>query len=795
MNILASYPWIKEYLKTKATPEEFAREISLRGPAVEKIISSGEAFKNIVVGKVLKVDKHPNADKLSLAKVDIGKREASIVCGGSNLAEGQFVAVALPGAKVRWHGEGELVELKPTEIRGVASEGMICAANEIGLFDLFPHAEREIMVLSATKPGISVGEAIGFEEPLFDMEATTNRPDCFAIVGVAREAAASGLGIFTYQDSKLPKVKGKPSLKVSINDKKESSRYLAAVINQVKVGPSPAWLQARLTQAGLRPVNNVVDVTNYVMLELGHPLHAFDRAAVTGDLVQVRRAKNGEKLKALDGKEYTLQETDLVIANKSQVMALAGVIGGEVSGTQSGTISIVLEAAAFDPVMVRKTSRRLNVLTDAALRFEKGLSAVSAEAALARAIEVLKGIIPSAQVVELIDCYPGKKKPAVFSFSPTFAEDLIGETLPAKTMKKILEDLGFGVTAKGLKWSVTVPAWREHDIEDERDLVEEVARIYGYHNVKPELPSGALSSAIPSASLFWEGEIKRLMEDIGWTEVMTYSFTNETQYKPLERSIDGLVKIANPLSAEFTHLRDMLLPGMLQVVAENQEREPRADLFELSNVYLASKNGLPSEESRFLALSYGADDEAFSSLKGLWETVVEKFGIRGASLRRVADASIYALHPGRSAEIVIGGEVVGVLGELSPRVLRAARIERRAGMLSLIMAKLEPHLHLAKSFSGIPEFPSIKRDLSFVVADRVTHDELVKKMSSIDQRIVSVERFDEFRGKGLPEGHKSLAYHLEFREEKSTMTTESADEILNKIRETLKVSFKADLRS
>ncbi|MEI7740940.1 MAG: phenylalanine--tRNA ligase subunit beta [bacterium] len=800
MNILASYNWIKEFLKTDATPDEFARELSLRGPGVEKVISVSGQFKNIVVGKLISVEKHPNADKLRVTQVDVGaKKPQQIVCGGSNLEVGQLVAVALPGSSVRWHGEGEPVLLASAELRGVKSDGMICGANEIGLTDLFPSSgEREILDLTFTKakPGTLVSTAVGLEDPIFDIEATTNRPDCLSMVGLALEASASGLGRFSFSESGLPKTKKvRDGLKIVIENKKLCSRYLGAVVRGVKVGPSPAWMRARLSQAGIRSINNIVDITNYVMLEIGHPMHAFDRAALEGDLIKIRSAKPGEKMLALDNKEYSLNERDLVIADAVKPIAIAGVIGGEESGTTEKTISVVFEAAAFDPGSVGKTSRSRDLITEASLRFEKGLSSHGCAWAMSRALELVRELMPESELTEIIDVNPKKSPVHVYGFRPAYAESLIGEKIPAQKQKKILESLGFVVSGKGTKWSVKVPFWREFDIEGERDLVEEVARIYGLHNIKPVLPAG-FSSRIAQAKnteFFWIDEMKSFLEATGWTETMTYSYTNAAIYKAIGQSTDTLLAVSNPLSSDFTHLRDKLLPNMLVAIKENQERYPSGKIYEIGNVFMPAQSGLPVEGLRFTAISYGHNEEGFASAKGLLETLADKFGFEGFRLMRMTDNILF--HPSRSAEILINGESVGMVGELRAEVQKGADLEHRAGVLTFDFAKLVPNMKLAKIFMGIPTFPSIKRDISFVVQDRLTHDEIMEAFLAVDALVIGAEKFDEYRGPEIGEKRKSLAYHLELRDPNATLTTAQADELLEKVRKVLRDRFAAEVRS
>ena len=396
MNILVSDNWLREYVKMKQSPEEFAAIISKTGPSVERIAKLGGDLDKVVVGKILSLAKHPNADKLRLTLVDVGAKKLNIVCGGVNLYENELVAVALVGAKVRWHGEGDLVTLEPATIRGVASEGMICGANEIGLADRFPHAEKEIMDLTPKpggeflKPGTLLADALGLKDSVYDIEVTSNRPDALGMVGMAREAAAATGGEFLWKEPRIPMLRGTVhGLQVKIQEKKLCSRYLGVRISGIVVGGSPDWLKERLAAAGLRPINSVVDITNYVMLELGQPMHAFDVSKIKGETIIVRTAMVGEKIKALDGNVYKLSPEMLVIADAAAPVAVAGIIGGAESGVTEDTTDIILEAASFNSASVRRTGRDLNIRTDAVMRFEKNVPSGVVAPAAARAAELV----------------------------------------------------------------------------------------------------------------------------------------------------------------------------------------------------------------------------------------------------------------------------------------------------------------------------------------------------------------------------------------------------------------------
>jgi phenylalanyl-tRNA synthetase beta chain len=424
-----------------------------------------------------------------LAVTDIGKKKATIVCGGSNLKPDQWVAVALEGAMVRWHGEGEPIKLEPAEIRGVKSEGMICAANEIGLYDAFPHEEREILDLGIAlpelklKPGTPLADVLGLAgDTVMDIEVTTNRVDSFSMVGMAREAAAILNQKLTWVPTKLPRP-GKSKLHISVQDKKLCTRYMAVKISGVKVGPSPWWLKRRLMGAGLRPINNLVDITNFVMLELGQPMHAFDGAKLEGAKIVVRKAKNGEKMPALDGKTYDLKEGMLVIADANKPQAVAGVMGSETSAVSGDTDVVIFEAATFDEVSVRRTARALNLYSDSQLRFEKGLSTEATEQALARAIELCLELCGGEVTSEIYDSRTTKYKPAQFSITFDKINELIGVAIKPKEAADTLKRLGFAVKTDAKKLTATVPWWRDHDIEDGRDLVEDGGEVAEWNSM------------------------------------------------------------------------------------------------------------------------------------------------------------------------------------------------------------------------------------------------------------------------------------------------------------------------
>lgn len=798
MNINISYNWLREFVPTKKAPEEVARLLSLSGPSVERIHHFGSEWDKIVVGKILDIKPHPNADKLRIVRTDIGARKLDIICGGTNLKEGMLSAVALSGSRVRWHGEGEFIELKPTEIRGVKSEAMIAAANEIGLFELFPHKEREVMDLSevsGAKPGAPLAEALGLEDYIFDTEVTTNRPDLLGMAMFAREAAAilrekcdekklSAL-------EKYPKPQIAEKIQIKVDDKKLCPRYTAAVVRGVKIGPSPLWLKLRLARAGISSICNAVDITNYVMLELGVPMHVFDIAKLNGGIV-VRRAGSGEKIKALDGNEYKLNSETLVIADSRRAAAIAGIMGGAETGVGAGTTDIVLEAASFDQTSVRRSSRALNLRSESSLRFEKGLSEDLPHRALARAVQLILELA-GGKCGPVADSRSGAYKPLKYSLSVSEAQKLIGAPVASGEMKRILTSLGFKVQGTS-KLAVTVPFFRDHDIEGSRDLIEEVARVYGYHRLPSRLPQGEIPQNALSADLFWEGRIKEMARGSGLNEVITYSFVSASMMEKMGFDLSRALRLWNPLTSDYEYMRTSLVPSLLDVVAKNQENFPEVKIFEIANVYYPRKNDLPKEESNLIAaISSKSGNSPFFAAKGIFELFNSRFGLK-LELRRDAPNAGY-WHPGRSAVVMLGSKPAGTLGEVHPAILRKFGIEHRVAILNLVLPEVLAQMKNFGEFKPVPAYPAAKRDISFIVGDRVIYEKIMENIRRASGLIAGVELFDVYSGKGVPAGKKSMAFHLTYQLPDRTLSSDEVEAAHTALAETLKKELGAEVRN
>ena len=801
MNILVSYNWLKEYLKTDLTPEEFAVRVSLCGPSIERIHYQDEKLENIFVGKILGIEKHPNADKLRLVELDLGnptsprlrgaRKKIKVVCGGSNLRGGMKVAVALSGAKVRWHGTGELLELKPTEIRGVESHGMICASDEIGLGTAFSKKEeKEIMDLDGLEaaPGTPLAKALNSKDEIFDIEVTTNRPDMMCVAGLAREAGTILKSTFVPPEIKSIKSKEDGSLKVKVEAGDLCYRYQAVVIDGVKIKESPWWLKQRLISAGRRPINNIVDITNYVLLEMGQPLHAFDYDKLEGKKIIVRRAKKGEKMKALDGEDYKLNEEILVIADSERPSAIAGVMGGERTGVTEKTTTIVLESAVFNPVSIRKTARVLNLHSEASNLFEKGLPTEVTTAVLSRAVNLIMQIAGGEIKSKIFDERSKPYKPVTISVSASRVNSMIGAELKTDEMKDILERLGFIVSLKGDEIKAKAPYWREGDMEIEEDLVEEIARVYGYHRLPSVLPPGAGSAHKPEDIFKYEKIAKDFTLAFGYNEVLPYTMISERAMKSLGE--DKGLKIANPLSADMEYMRTCLLPGLLQTVQENENNFSEGKIFEIGRVYLPKKGDLPEQPVHFAGLNWGSS-ELFYQAKGFALGILEKFGIKNFELKDNEDK---IFHPARAMDIYAGKDYIGSFGEIHPASAKKFGIENRVGFFYFYFDELVKFAQSHKSYSPIPEYPGVKRDISFVLDKKIEHEKIKEAILRIDALVAEAKVFDVYAGGKVGEDNKSMAYHILFRSPHRTLEAKEIDAIWEKITKALETKLQAKIR-
>ena len=793
MDIKASYKWLREYCKTDLSAVEFARELSLKSMSVEAMTNLRDLYAGMVVGVIKEIKAHPDADKLRIVMTDIGESVVEIVCGGSNLTEGMRVLVAKPGAKARWHGEGDLIELKATKIRGVESFGMICTPSEVG-FAKIQGGEAEIWdlgTLTQSPAGTDFVDALDMDDVIFDIEITTNRPDAMGMMGLAREGAAAAEADLHFNDPILPKAGSGKELVVSIEDTVLCPRYMAVVIDGVKIGPSPTWLQKKLLLAGQKPINNLVDITNYVRLELAQPMHTFDYDKLNGGKIVVRTAREGEKMLALDDVEYELSEGQLVIADEKGVIAVAGVMGGKETGTTEGTKTVVLEAAAFESVQVRRTSRALELRSDSQQIFEKGLSAKAPEFALARAVELVLELAGGTVASEVIDVKAAEYTPRVFPMKTNAVRRLIGVEISDEDILDYLQRLGFNTAKDRDDYSVTVPYWRDHDIEAGIDFTEEVARMYGYHNMPSVLPDQAPPTYTADADVVWEQWLKRQLAERGYTEFYGLSFASEELLEKYDLDPTKAVKLLNDLSSDATLMRPSLIPGILRDLADNQGHHSAARVFELQRVYLKT-DGLPEERTHLVMAEYGHDaEQSFARLKGVLEDVGNRIGWK-ISLNRLEDHPKW--HRTRSAEVSINGKVLGVIGQVDAEYQKAFGLRDEVMMLQIDVQDLMAQSELQRRYDGVPAFPSVDRDISIEVDVHVEFGQLAESLLKVDSLVRDVRLVDVYHGDKVATGKKSITLAVELRSDEKTLESEEIDRAIHKATDSLVEQFSAVIR-
>lgn len=804
MNILASWKWLNELVDLRdLTPEEVAARVSLSGPGIEKLLPRDTDLAGIVVGRITQIESHPQADKLRIADVAVGQGASlRIVCGGANIAVDQWVPVAKIGARVRWHGEGELIELKPIDIRGVASEGMICAANEIGLGESFVHGERDILDLGAALPwqvwteGMPLAEALGLDgEVLMDAEVTTNRPDAMGMVGFAREVAVILDRPFLARDPAPIVPASEPSsVSVTVQGDREGKplceRFCAVRLEGFTQHATPWWMKRRLADAGIPSITLAVDIGNYVMLERAQPLHMYDASKLRGAL-SVAPVERERSFEALDGKTYPLAPGMLAIHDEEGPVAIAGIMGGARTAVTPETSSVVIEAATFEEVAIRRTSRALNLATDASRLFEKGLSAEAPTSALARAVELCIELGGAHVASAVTDRRSREGQAPVFSIEEARARELIGVDLTGEDMEAILQKLGFEVTREKGVLTARVPWWRDHDIEDGRDLVEEIARVYGYARMKPVFPAG--QSAVPSDPCFaFEERLRDLCKGFSGVEIMGYSFVSKEELERVDIPVETCVRLANPLSQDWEYLRPSLVPTLVSAVRENQERQKQFDLFELSRTYHVSSSGeLPEERDSLLYAVYGGS-EPWRKAKGVAEALLESLGITGGEWR-VADAST-VVHPGRSTMYSVDGQVVFTVGEMHPQMAERAKLEGRLGMVladQSVLRKLAKH----RTYHPLSVFPSVERDVAFVVSRATSVATLTRAIREAAGALaMDVRWIDTYTGPGILEDRKSLTFRLTLQSTERTLSTEEAEAAVQAVRDMLARDYQALLR-
>ncbi|OGH90053.1 MAG: phenylalanine--tRNA ligase subunit beta [Candidatus Magasanikbacteria bacterium RIFOXYD2_FULL_36_9] len=812
--MLISYNWLKKYVGLVAVDaKEVADKLKATTVEVESLQDQGELLQNIVIGKVVVAEKHPNADKLKLCKVDVGNEELQIVCGGSNVREGMLVAVAKVDAKVQWHGEDKLTVLKPTKIRGEDSFGMICASTEIGLGELFPlKDEKEILDLTEKnyKVGLPLAEVLGLNDWVFEVDnkSLSNRGDLWGHYGMAREVAVLyNRDLQKYETKKINPGKDF-KLEVEVAEPKLCSRYMAVAMSGINVGPSPLWLQEKLMTLGHHPINNIVDITNYIMLDLGQPMHAFDSVKVEGKII-VRLAKSGEKIIALDKNEYELKENDLVIADNKKALAIAGVMGGSESAIDDGTVNIIFESANFNAINVRKTSTHLNLRSDSSMRFEKSLDPNMCEIALQKAVELVLECCPEAKVIsKVVDKQNFSLPVGLIEVPLNIFEKKLGVVIPEKDIINILERLGFEVKSKKENLFIKIPTWRAvKDVSIAEDLVEEVARFFGYNNIPAALPSLENKSPLANPLRNLEKTVAMiLVKELGYTEVYNYSFVGQDQITKLGDGLEKYLELDNPLSKERPFLRRNLLPNLLENIKNNIEYYSEVKIFEIGKIFSTHQagaradsngDGLLPKQDTWLATMFAAKKEEtpFWQARHVLESIFAELHLQIETLP--AEKIQPWEHPTRLALVSTHGKTVGIICEINPLVSQGLGIEQRVGVLQINLTTLSELLEINKTVSSYRPasgYPEVVRDLAFLVKKEVEHSQILASLPKLSPIITNVELFDVYEGIKIGEGYKSMGYSITLSDPKATLITVEVDVIMKNIQKFLEDKFGAEMR-
>ncbi len=797
MVLSVSYNWLREFLPgLKATPQEVAEKLSLHAFSVERLRRMDENLDGVVVGEILEFHKHPNADKLSVAKVDVGKEKPLQLIFGQmvTMQVGNKVPVAiapttLPGGR----------KIERAKMRGEESQGMLCLDQELGLLETgvsIRYFEKSV------KNGTPVARVLELDDTLLEVEITTNRPDAMGMVGLAREVGAI-FGIeLKIQNSNFksnPKSKFQKLLDVKVETPKLCPRYIGVMMDGIKVGPSPWWMQRRLIASGIRPINNLVDITNYVLTEWGRPSHVFDYDKLKKHELTVRRAKPGEKMLALDGNTYNLDENILVIADAQGPVDLGGIMGGEETGVHADTKRIVFEIANFDSTVIRSGEHQLGLASDSSARFNKGLPSALADIGAGRLVELTKNIA-GGEVVAVYDKKSEREKPIRVRVSPDDILKKIGVALPLPQMKKYLSSLGFKVTGGAKSWTVTFPFWRFLEADGTADLAEEVARMHGYHKLPGVLPEGELSFELPQKQFVQEQTIKEVLRGAGFTEAYTYSFVAQSDLEHAGFNLQDALALTNPLSSEATHLRPWLGISMLKAVAQNEKQRDRLQLFEISSEYHPVADNLPEERQKLIVLSSGREEHDgahFYAVKGIAEHLAGFLDLPEFSYEKVGSTHapwVKHYHPARVLLVKCGRDILGVVGELHPTLLHAYGIEHRVAFLEWEMRTLYSLIGQDRKYTPPLPYPPVKRDIALIVSRDYEYAKLHAAIAKVDQLVHAVELFDQYEGQGVPDGYRSLAFHVSYASPEKTLTSEEAQRVHDKLAKMLEKQFGAKIR-
>lgn len=800
--------WIKAYVPDlECTDQEYMDAMTLSGTKVEGYTRLDKNLEKIVVGQIEKIEKHPDADKLIVCQVNIGNEVIQIVTGANNVKEGDKVPVVLDGGKVAGGHDGgplpeEGIKIKAGKLRGVPSNGMMCSIEELGSSrDMYPEAPEEgIYILDKDVPvGADAVELLGLRDTVFEYEVTSNRVDCYSVIGIAREAAATFRKPFV-----LPEVTVKGNgekvedyISVEVHDQELCPRYCARVCKNIKIGPSPRWMQRRLAASGIRPINNLVDITNYVMEEYGQPMHAYDLSTIAGHKIIVRRAKDGDVFQTLDGQERALDADVLMICDAEKEVGIAGIMGGENSKITDDVTTVLFEAATFNGANIRKSAKRVGLRTDASGKFEKGLDPHNAEAAINRACQLIEEFGCGEVVDGIVDVCGQMKEEVVLPFEPERYNKLLGTQVSKEEMLAIFKMIE--VAYDEASNSLTVPTFRQ-DILRQCDIAEEVARFYGYDKIPTTLPTGEATTGKLPFKLRIEQKARDIAEYCGFSQGMCYSFESPKVFDKLLLAADDpareAITIANPLGEDFSIMRTVPLNGMLTSLATNYNRRNKeVRLYELGNIYLPKAlplTELPEERMEFTLGMYGDGD--FFTMKGVVEEFFDSIGMRKKAVYD-PDAGRNYLHPGRQANIIYEGVLVGYLGEVHPEVCDNYDMKTRAYVAVLDMPAVIPFATFDRKYEGIAKYPAVLRDISMVVPKEIRAGQIEAVIAQRGGKILEdYQLFDIYEGDQIKDGYKSIAYSITFRAKDRTLEEADVTAAMKKILNGLE-SMGIELRS
>ncbi|NFA41102.1 phenylalanine--tRNA ligase subunit beta [Clostridium botulinum] len=786
------FSWLQDYVDINVSPKELGDKLTLTGSQLEELIIQGDVIDKVVTGKITEIEKHPDADKLSICQVDIGTETIQIVTAATNMKEQDVVPVALHGSTL-----ADGTKIKKGKLRGVPSNGMFCSEEELGIAGDEP--VHGLMILPTdTKLGVELKELLKLNKAILDFEITSNRPDCLSIVGMARETAAALRT--TYKMPNLEyKVSGNGNVESELNVEVKDDlclRYMARKVKNVKVKPSPGWMQERLLEAGIRPIDNIVDITNFVMLELGEPMHAYDAREISTNKIVVERAKNGEKFTTLDEVERELDDSMLCIKDDNKIVGLAGIMGGLNSEIKEDTTEVIFESANFDGTNIRVNSKKLNLRSEASGRFEKDIDPNLAKLAIDRACALICELGAGEVIEGTIDIYNKKKEEGKVIVDSNWVNKFLGTNLSKEEMKKCLDSVDLFTEIDGDNLNVTAPTFRI-DIAIKEDIAEEIARIHGYDVIPATIFSVATSREPKYRKRLLDDKVVMLATGSGLNQSISYSFVSPKVFDkinvPEDSELRNVVKIKNPLGEDYSVMRTTTIPSMMECLGRNYSRNnDYVRLFEMAKIYIKNEDEtkIPTERNILTIGMYGDCD--YLDLKGAVENIVEGLGIKNSKYERESENVSY--HPGKTAKLVIGKNVVGTLGEVHLDVTENYGIDVPCFIAELNLDALYESADMDRKYKALPKFPAVTRDIALLVEDSILVQEIEECIRKAGGNLVEkVQLFDIYKGKQIPDGKKSIAYAIAYRADK-TLTDKEVNKVHDKILRSLEYKLGATLR-